>query len=135
MEESNMTDVNDMVSVRYMVDDVEASVAFYTELLGFKVLNQFPPFADVARGKLRLLLSGPASSAGRPMPDGTKPVPGGWNRVHLIVEEIEAEVARLRNAGASFRNDIVEGPGGKQILLQDPSGNVIELFQPEGRRS
>jgi catechol 2,3-dioxygenase-like lactoylglutathione lyase family enzyme len=135
MEESTMTDLSDMVSVRYMVDDVEASVAFYTKFLGFKVLNQFPPFADVARGKLRLLLSGPASSAGRPMPDGTRPVPGGWNRVHLIVEDIEAEVARLREAGAAFRNDIVEGPGGKQILLQDPSGNVIELFQPEGKRT
>ena len=125
-----MTDPNDMVSVRYMVDDVEASVAFYTKFLGFKVLSQFPPFADVARGKLRLLLSGPASSAGRPMPNGARPAPGGWNRIHLIVEDIESEVARLRDAGAPFRNDIVEGPGGKQILLQDPSGNVIELFQP-----
>ncbi len=131
-----MTDLSDMVSVRYMVDDVAASVAFYTKFLGFRVLNQFPPFADVARGKLRLLLSGPASSAGRPMPDGTKPVPGGWNRIHLIVEDIDAEVARLRDTGAPFRNDIVEGPGGKQILLQDPSGNVIELFQPaEGKRT
>jgi len=125
-----MTDPDDRVSVRYMVDDVEVSVAFYTKFLGFKVLNQFPPFADVARGKLRLLLSGPASSAGRPMPDGTKPVPGGWNRIHLLVEDIEAEVARLSEAGAAFRNDIVEGPGGKQILLKDPSGNVVELFQP-----
>jgi catechol 2,3-dioxygenase-like lactoylglutathione lyase family enzyme len=130
MEESTMTDLSDMVSVRYMVNDVETSVAFYTKFLGFRVLNQFPPFADVARGKLRLLLSGPASSAGKPMPDGTKPVPGGWNRIHLIVEDIEAEVARLREAGAPFRNDIVEGPGGKQILLRDPSGNVVELFQP-----
>jgi catechol 2,3-dioxygenase-like lactoylglutathione lyase family enzyme len=127
--ERDMTDPSDMVSVRYMVDDVEASVAFYTKFLGFRILNQFLPFADVARGKLRLLLSGPASSAGRPMPDGVKPVPGGWNRIHLIVEDIEAEVRRLRDAGVSFRNDIVEGPGGKQILLQDPSGNVIELFQ------
>jgi catechol 2,3-dioxygenase-like lactoylglutathione lyase family enzyme len=141
MEENDMTDSSDMVSVRYMVDDVEASVAFYTKFLGFEVLSKFPPFADVARGKLRLLLSGPASSAGRPMPDGTKPVPGGWNRIHLLVEDIEAEVARLRAAGAPFRNDIVEGPGGKQILLQDPSGNVIELFQPaastpgEGKRT
>lgn len=125
-----MADLSEMVSVRYMVDDVEASVAFYTKLLGFEVLTQFPPFADVARGRLRLLLSGPASSAGRPMPDGVKPGPGGWNRIHLIVEDIEAEVARLRKAGAAFRNDIVEGPGGKQILLQDPSGNVVELFQP-----
>ncbi|HEY3889255.1 MAG TPA: VOC family protein [Caulobacteraceae bacterium] len=125
-----MTDPNDMVSVRYMVDDVEAAVAFYTRLLDFEVLNSFPPFADVARGKLRLLLSGPASSAGRPMPDGARPGPGGWNRIHLIVEDIDAEVARLRKAGAPFRNDILEGPGGKQVLLEDPSGNVVELFQP-----
>jgi catechol 2,3-dioxygenase-like lactoylglutathione lyase family enzyme len=125
-----MADPKDMVSVRYMVDDVDRSVAFYTRFLGFEVLTQFPPFADVARGKLRLLLSGPASSAGRPMPDGAKPGPGGWNRIHLIVDDIEAEVARLRQAGARFRNDIIEGPGGKQVLLQDPSGNVVELFQP-----
>jgi catechol 2,3-dioxygenase-like lactoylglutathione lyase family enzyme len=125
-----MTKPSDMVCVRYMVDDVGEAVAFYTKILGFEVLNAFPPFADVARGNLRLLLSGPASSAGRPMPDGARPGPGGWNRIHLIVEDIEAEVARLRAAGASFRNDILEGPGGKQILLQDPSGNVVELFQP-----
>jgi catechol 2,3-dioxygenase-like lactoylglutathione lyase family enzyme len=125
-----MTDRNEMVSVRYMVDDVEAAVAFYTKFLGFEVLTNFPPFADVARGKLRLLLSGPMSSAGRPMPDGARPGPGGWNRIHLIIDDIDAEVVRLRAAGASFRNDIVEGPGGKQILLQDPSGNVVELFQP-----
>lgn len=123
-----MTDA--MVSVRYMVDDVPEAVAFYTKFLGFEVLNSFPPFADVARGNLRLLLSGPASSAGRPMPDGAKPGPGGWNRIHLIVEDIGAEVVRLREAGAKFRNDILEGPGGKQILLQDPFGNVVELFQP-----
>jgi catechol 2,3-dioxygenase-like lactoylglutathione lyase family enzyme len=114
-----------------MVDDVEAAVAYYTEMLDFEVLSNFPPaFADVARGHLRLLLSGPNSSAGRPMPDGAKPGPGGWNRIHLIVDDIDAEVARLRDAGAEFRNDIVAGPGGKQILLQDPSGNVVELFQP-----
>ena len=125
-----MTNPNDMVSVRYMVDDVEAAVAFYTQVLDFEVLNAFPAFADVARGNLRVLLSGPSSSAGRPMPDGEKPGPGGWNRIHLIVDDIEARVARLRAAGARFRNDIIEGPGGKQILMQDPSGNVIELFQP-----
>jgi len=126
-----MTDPREMVSVRYMVDDVEAALAFYTRVLDFEVLTSFPPaFADVARGNLRLLLSGPASSAGRPMPNGAKPGPGGWNRIHLIVDDIEAEVARLRCAGARFRNDILEGPGGKQVLLQDPSGNVIELFQP-----
>jgi catechol 2,3-dioxygenase-like lactoylglutathione lyase family enzyme len=126
-----MTDLSQMVSVRYMVDDVERAVDFYTRVLGFEVLTNFPPaFADVARGRLRLLLSGPASSAGRPMPDGAKPGPGGWNRIHLIVEDIDAEVARLRTAGAAFRNDVLEGPGGKQVLLQDPAGNVVELFQP-----
>ena len=126
-----MTDPNDMVSVRYMVDDVEEAVAFYTKVLDFEILNNFAPaFADVARGNLRLLLSGPTSSAGRPMPDGAKPGPGGWNRIHLIVDDIDVEVARLRDAGARFRNDIIEGPGGKQILVQDPSGNVVELFRP-----
>ena len=127
-----MTDPHDMVNVRYMVDDVPEAVAFYTKFLGFEVLNSFPPFADVARGNLRLLLSGPASSAGRPMPDGEKPGPGGWNRIHLLVDDLEAEVARLREAGAPFRNEILSGPGGKQVLLQDPSGNVVELFQPAG---
>ena len=125
-----MTDPRDRVSMRYMVDDVEKSVAFYTKSLGFEVLNKFPAFADVARGKLRLLLSGPDSSAARPMPDGARPRPGGWNRIHLIVDDLDAEVARLRSAGVPFRNDIVAGPGGKQVLLQDPSGNVVELFQP-----
>jgi catechol 2,3-dioxygenase-like lactoylglutathione lyase family enzyme len=126
-----VTDLSEMVSVRYMVDDVEQALAFYTTFLGFDVLTSFAPaFADVARGRLRLLLSGPASSAGRPMPDGAKPGPGGWNRIHLIVEDIDAEVARLRAAGAPFRNDILAGPGGKQILLRDPSGNLVEVFQP-----
>lgn len=125
-----MTDPREMVSVRYMVDDVAAAVSFYTSALGFEVLTQFPPFADVARGNLRLLLSGPTSSAGRPMPDGEKPGPGGWNRIHLIVDDIAAEVERLRGAGVRFRNDVIEGPGGKQVLIQDPAGNVVELFQP-----
>ena len=125
---------NDMVSVRYMVDDVEAAIDFYTKMLGFEVVMNAPPaFADVQRGHLRLLLAGPKSSAGRPMPDGAKPGPGGWNRIHLIVDDIAADVGRLREAGARFRNDIIEGPGGKQILLQDPSGNVVELFQPAVR--
>lgn len=128
--EKHMTDRSDMISVRYMVHDVEEAIAFYTKFLDFEVLTNFPAFADVAHGKLRLLLSGPASSAARPMPDGARPGPGGWNRIHLIVDDIEAEVARLRAAGARFRSNILEGPGGRQILLQDPSGNVVELFQP-----
>ncbi|MFY9635610.1 MAG: VOC family protein [Cellulosimicrobium cellulans] len=123
----------EMVSVRYMVDDVDASIDFYTKHLGFTLrMSAAPAFADVARGQLRLLLSGPTSSAGRPMPDGAKPGPGGWNRIHLIVADIDAEVERLRAAGLSFRNNIVTGPGGRQILLEDPSGNVVELFQPAG---
>jgi len=114
-----------------MVDDVEAAVAFYTTYLHFAVISKtLPAFADVARGDLRLLLSGPTSSAGRPMPDGRRPGAGGWNRIHLIVEDLATEVERLRAAGVSFRNDIVTGPGGSQILLDDPSGNPIELFQP-----
>lgn len=122
---------NDLVSVRYMVDDVERAVDFYTSQFGFeRGLAAAPAFAEVRRGKLRLLLAGPQSSAGRPMPDGEKPVPGGWNRIHFIVYDIEAEVARLRGAGVHFRNEIVTGPGGQQILLDDPSGNPIELFQP-----
>jgi catechol 2,3-dioxygenase-like lactoylglutathione lyase family enzyme len=122
---------DEMVNVRYMVDDVDDAITYYTTFLDFELITHpGPPFADVKRGNLRLLLSGPQSSAGRPMPDGTKPGPGGWNRIHLIVDDLDSEVTRLRNAGAQFRNDIVEGPGGKQILLQDPFGNVIELFQP-----
>src|SRR3569833_2761642 len=118
------------VNVRYMVDDVEEAVGFYTTHFGFTVRSDFAPaFADVVRGNLRLLLSGPKSSAGRPMPDGRTPEPGGWNRIHLIVEDIAAEVDRLGAAGLTFRNDIVSGPGGQQILVDDPSGNPIERFQ------
>lgn len=125
--------LTDLVSVRYMVDDVDTSIEFYTRHLGFSLrMSAAPAFADVVRGKLRLLLSGPTSSAGRPMPDGARPAPGGWNRIHLIVSDIAAEVDQLRAAGLTFRNDIVTGPGGQQILLEDPSGNVIELFQPAG---
>ena len=122
---------DDTVHVRYMVDDVDAAIAFYTQKLGFEVqTDASPAFAAVKRGHLRLLLAGPTSSAGRAMPDGTKPGPGGWNRIHFLVDDLEAEVAQLRGRGARFRNDIVTGPGGKQILLEDPSGNVVELFQP-----
>jgi catechol 2,3-dioxygenase-like lactoylglutathione lyase family enzyme len=122
---------DDLVSVRYMVDDVEEAVDFYTRHFGFALRSSAAPaFADVVRGRLRLLLAGPESSAGRPMPDGRKPGPGGWNRIHLVVDDIGAEVERLRSAGLSFRNDIITGPGGRQILLDDPSGNPIELFEP-----
>jgi predicted enzyme related to lactoylglutathione lyase len=132
-QEVRMSDA-DTVNVRYMVDDVEDSIAFYTEVLEFEILTNFAPaFADVKRGNLRLLLAGPTSSAGRPMQDGSKPGPGGWNRIHFIVDDLDAEVSRLRDAGGEFRNDIVEGPGGRQILLVDPSGNFVELFEPADR--
>lgn len=119
------------VNVRYMVNDVDEAVSFYTTHLGFTLLTSAAPaFADVSRGDLRLLLSGPSSSAGRPMPDGRRPEPGGWNRIEFVVDDIAAEVDRLRGVGLRFRNDIVTGPGGQQILFEDPSGNPIELFQP-----
>jgi catechol 2,3-dioxygenase-like lactoylglutathione lyase family enzyme len=122
---------DEFVNVRYMVDDVEKAVDFYTTHFGFTVRsNAAPAFADVTRGHLRLLLSGPASSAGRPMPDGRTPRPGGWNRIHFIVEDLAVEVGRLRAAGLAFRTEVVSGPGGQQILLDDPAGNPIELFQP-----
>ena len=114
-----------------MVDDVEAAIAFYTAHFGFEVLTNYAPaFADVQRGNLRLLLSGPSSSAARPMSDGRQPEPGGWNRIHFLVDDLEAEVERLRASGLTFRSDIVKGPGGSQILVDDPAGNPIELFQP-----
>jgi catechol 2,3-dioxygenase-like lactoylglutathione lyase family enzyme len=128
-----VTEAEQTVHVRYMVDDVQVSIDFYTNHLGFELrTSAAPAFADVIRGNLRLLLSGPASSAGRLMPDGARPGPGGWNRIHFIVPDLAAEVVRLREAGLDFRNDIVTGPGGSQILLLDPSGNVVELFQPAG---
>ena len=120
------------VSVRYMVDDVEEAIAFYTGRLGFSVeLDPAPGFAVLSRGDLRLLLNEPgAGGAGQPMPDGREPEPGGWNRIQLEVDELAGEVGAIRDAGARFRNEIVEGRGGKQILLEDPSGNPIELFEP-----
>lgn len=122
---------DETVNVRYMVESVEASIDWYVAHLGFSVISKHAPaFADVRRGALRLLLSGPASSAGRPMADGEQPIPGGWNRIHLIVDDLAAEVERLRASGVRFRNDVVTGPGGSQILLIDPSGNLVELFQP-----
>ena len=122
---------DELVNVRYMVDDVEKAVDFYTGHFGFTVRSSFAPaFADVVRGNLRLLLSGPTSSGARPMPDGRTPEPGGWNRIQFIVDDIAAEVERLRSTGMKFRNDIISGPGGQQILLDDPAGNPIEIFQP-----
>ena len=120
----------DVVNVRYLVDDVAACVDFYTRHFGFTVGISFPPFADVTRGNLRFLLSGPQSSAGRAMTDGERPGPGGWNRIHLIVDDLDREIARLTEAGVRFRNEVVTGPGGAQVLAIDPSGNFIELFQP-----
>jgi catechol 2,3-dioxygenase-like lactoylglutathione lyase family enzyme len=122
------------VSVRYLVADVATDVDFYTRHLGFTVLTSFPPaFADVQRGNLRLLLSGPTSSAGRAMSDGATPGPGGWNRIHLIVDDLQSEIARLESEGVPFRNEVVTGPGGSQVLICDPSGNLVELFQPAAR--
>jgi catechol 2,3-dioxygenase-like lactoylglutathione lyase family enzyme len=119
-----------MAVVRYLVDDVDAAVAFYTGHLGFALEQQMgPAFALVSRNDLTLWLSGPQSSAARPMPDGSRPEPGGWNRLVLQVDDLEAEVERLRQTGLAFRNEIVTGPGGKQILLEDSAGNPVELFE------
>jgi len=123
------------VSVRYIVDDVDAAIAFYVELLGFAVeLHPAPGFARLAQGDLRLLLSAPGGPGGaaQPMPDGREPQPGGWNRIQLEVIDLEGTVATLREAGARFRNEIVEGRGGRQILVDDPAGNAVELFEPAG---
>jgi catechol 2,3-dioxygenase-like lactoylglutathione lyase family enzyme len=119
------------VSVRYMIDDVDEAIAYYTKHLGFTLQSSSSPaFAAVTRGNLRLLLSGKESSGRRPMPDGTQPNPGGWNRIILSVNDLAAEVNRLRGEGVQFRRaDIVSGPGGSQAWLVDPSGNLIELFQ------
>lgn len=124
---------NEVVSVRYIVDDVAACVDFYGRCFGFSAGVASPAFAEVTRGNLRLLLSGPMSSAGKPMSDGTVPRPGGWNRLHMVVDDIEAEVARLTALGVRFRNEMVSGPGGSQILAVDPAGNLVEIFQPAAR--
>ena len=124
---------DDLVSVRYMVDDVDRAIDFYTSHFGFELgHNASPAFAEVIRGRLRLLLAGPKSSAGRPMPDGRTPGPGGWNRIHFVVDDLAAAIEPLRSAGVEFRSEVVSGPGGRQIVLDDPSGNPIELFQPAG---
>jgi catechol 2,3-dioxygenase-like lactoylglutathione lyase family enzyme len=126
--------MSESVNVRYMVSDVQAAVDWYVGHFGFSVqLSAAPAFASVERGPLRLLISGRTASAGRPMPDGRQPEPGGWNRFQLLFDDLAAEVERLRARGVSFRNDILSGPGGSQILAEDPSGNVVELFQPAAR--
>ena len=125
-----MSDAFDTVNVRYMVNDVQEAVDWYVGHFGFRVIIASPAFGSVERGHLRLLLSGKASSAGRPMPDGRQPEPGGWNRFQFITEDIAAEAERLRARGVKFRNEILSGPGGSQVLVEDPSGNVVELFQP-----
>lgn len=120
-----------MAVARYLVDDVDAAVAFYTDRLGFSLERRMgPAFAIVTLGDLSLWLSGPQSSAARPMPDGRRPEAGGWNRLVLVVDDLEARVAELKQTGLTFRNEIVSGPGGKQILLEDSAGNPVELFEP-----
>lgn len=125
-----------IVNVRYIIDDVAVAIAFYTDHLGFTLeTDASPAFAMVARDSLRLALSGPTSSGARALPNGDKPAPGGWNRIQLISDDLENDVQRLRSQGLKFENDIIRGPGGSQILLRDPSGNPIELFQPASRKS
>ena len=120
-----------MAQVRYIVNDVERAIAFYRDLLGFEVLERFgPAMAILAFDDLRIWLAGPMASASKPMPDGAQPQPGGWNRIVITVSELEETVARLEGAGVTFRNQILAGPGGRQIVCEDPSGNPIELFQP-----
>ena len=118
------------VSVRYMIDDVPAAIEFYTRHLGFAIeMDASPAFASVTRDGVRLLLSGKTSSGRRALSDGREPVPGGWNRIHIQVDDLDAEIKRLSDAGFKFRNDIISGPGGSQVILDDPSGNPVELFQ------
>ena len=124
----------DTINVRYMIKNVKAAAEFYTRHLGFEIeMDMAPAFISVTRGQLRLLLSGPQSSGARPLPDGRKPEPGGWNRIQLVFEDLSAEVAKLKAEGVTFRSEIISGPGGKQIVLDDPSGNPVELFQPAVR--
>ena len=125
--------MSETVNVRYLVSDVAEALDFYTTHFGFEPGVVSPAFADATRDNLRLLLSGPASSAGRAMADGEVPGPGGWNRIHLITDDLDGEIARLEAAGVTFRNEAISGPGGRQVLVVDPSGNLVELFQPAAR--
>ena len=118
-----------MATVRYIVDDTDAAVSFYVQHLGFESVLRMGPFASIEKDDLTVWVSGPQTSAARPMPDGRVPEPGGWNRFVIEVDDIEAVVASMRQAGVNFRNDIISGPGGKQIVAEDPSGNPIEVFQ------
>ncbi|MEO8675868.1 MAG: VOC family protein [Casimicrobiaceae bacterium] len=121
-----------MAVIRYIVADVDAATAFYIDILGFELVEKWgPPFAMVKRGDLTLWLSGPGSSAARPLADGSRPAPGGWNRLVLETDDLAEVVAKLEQSGAVFRSDIVSGPGGKQVLVNDPSGNPVELFEPD----
>jgi len=120
-----------MAQIRYIVTDVDESIRFYTSKLGFDLEQQFgPAMAILAKGDLKLWVAGPQASASKPMPDGKQPCPGGWGRFVLTIEDLDTLVPKLKEDGVHFRNDIVEGPGGKQILCEDPSGNIIELFEP-----
>ena len=123
-----------MAVIRYLVDDVDVAVAFYLDILGFELVEKWgPPFAMVKRGDLTLWLSGPGSSASRPLSNGSKPLPGGWNRLVLETDDLVSLVQKLTQSGARFRSEIVSGPGGKQVLVDDPSGNPIELFESSGQ--
>jgi catechol 2,3-dioxygenase-like lactoylglutathione lyase family enzyme len=129
-EPSQAGSVDDFAHVRYQVRDVDRAIAFYTERLGCKLdMHVGKAFASVSRGRLRLILGGPGSSGARPMPDGRKQEPGGWNRILIYVDDLEAEIERLRKVGVPFRNQIEAGPGGRQILIEDPDGNPIELHE------
>ena len=123
-----------MAVIRYLVADVDAATAFYVDVLGFELLEKWgPPFAMVKRGDLTLWLSGPGSSAARPLADGSRPAPGGWNRLVIETEDLDSMNTKLKRAGAAFRGDVVSGPGGRQVLIDDPSGNPVELFEPSGQ--
>ena len=120
-----------MAAIRYIVNDVDAAVAFYVDVLGFELLERWgPPFAMVGHGDTVLWLSGPGSSAARPLADGSTPVPGGWNRLVLQTDDLASQVEKLKHSGARFRSDVVSGPGGRQVLVDDPAGNPVELFEP-----